>query len=258
MLKFDAETARLLEIAYLGADVTARRRVNLDALHLEPGDHLLDIGCGNGLLCAEAARSVGAGGSITGVDPSADMRAPAETRCDPYPWVRIVDGTATDLPCEANSVDKAVSIQVFEYLPDVPSALAEVHRVLRPDGRLVLGDIDFGTLIWFSDAPHRMERMQTAWNDHLADSHLPQRLPQLLRQAGFVVDQVAPFTTVDHMLKPDGLANMLIALMHPFAIDTGHMSQEEAQGWADEQRALAEQGRFFFSITHFSIAARKS
>ena len=46
MLQFDEETARLLEIAYQGADVTRRRRMAFDALHLAAGDVVVDIGCG--------------------------------------------------------------------------------------------------------------------------------------------------------------------------------------------------------------------
>ena len=74
MLKFDAETAALLNAAYRGADFVERRQANLDALKPRTGDHITDIGCGNGLLAADVARAVGESGVVTGVDPSPDMR----------------------------------------------------------------------------------------------------------------------------------------------------------------------------------------
>jgi len=57
MLKFDEDTARLLEIAYQGGDVSRRRRIAFDALNLSEGDTVVDIGCGNGLLTEEIARA---------------------------------------------------------------------------------------------------------------------------------------------------------------------------------------------------------
>ncbi|WP_082643624.1 methyltransferase domain-containing protein [Ruegeria denitrificans] len=73
MLKFDAETTRLLEIAYQGAELTRRRQASFDALRPAPGETILDVGCGNGMLTAELARAVGSDGYVIGIDPSADM-----------------------------------------------------------------------------------------------------------------------------------------------------------------------------------------
>lgn len=67
MLKFDEETTKLLEIAYQGGDVTRRRRMAFDALHLSEGDTVVDIGCGNGLLTEEIARVIGKQGQDIGL-----------------------------------------------------------------------------------------------------------------------------------------------------------------------------------------------
>lgn len=69
MLKFDDATTRLLEIAYQGGDVSRRRRMAFDALHLCDGESVIDIGCGNGLLTQEIARAVGATGQAIGIEP---------------------------------------------------------------------------------------------------------------------------------------------------------------------------------------------
>lgn len=258
MLKFDADTARLLEIAYQGADVTRRRRASFDALRPEPGDRIADIGCGNGLLTLELARAVGDDGQVTGVDPSADMRALAEERCAAFPNVAVVEGSAGSLPFEDGTVAKAVSLQVFEYLADIPAALAEARRVLRPDGRLVIGDMHWDTLAWHSDDAPRMKRMAEAWDRHLAERCVPVVLPGMLGDAGFILDAVEPVTFCDTMLKPDGLPNMMLHLMQSYAVENGLVGEQDAGEWAEEQRALARAGRFFFSLTHFVVTARRA
>ena len=92
MLKFDAETAKLLDIAYQGADITRRRQATFDALKPAPGETILDIGCGNGLLTAELARAVGPSGRIIGIDPSSDMMVAAKERCGDYECVELRAG----------------------------------------------------------------------------------------------------------------------------------------------------------------------
>lgn len=258
MLEFDAETSRLLDIAYQGADITRRRQASFDALQPKPGEMVLDIGCGNGLLSLELARAVGPGGRVIGIDPSEDMRKSATNRCREFKWVEIVDGSACKLPVESGTADKAVSVQVFEYLDNISGAAREAFRTLRPGGRLVVGDFHFGSLVWFSDHPDRMARMLAAWDNHLVERGVPAILPCILRNADFVLEDVRPITFCDHDLKPDGLANMMLRLMERYAVANGYFSSGETQEWVEEQLALAKAGRFFFSITHFVVCARKT
>ena len=256
MLKFNAETARLLEIAYQGADVTRRRRASFDAAHLNPGDQVTDIGCGNGLLTLEMARAVGDAGRIIGVDPSAEMRALAQERCKDFGNVEIANGTAENIPLKAHSIDKAVSLQVFEYLSDIPAALAEARRILKQNGRLVIGDMHWDTLAWRSEDASRMTKMTDAWDKHLANKRVPECLPEFLTSAGFRVETVEPIVFCDTVLKPDGLANMLRHLMQSYAVENTLLEKAEAMAWFEEQEALARDGRFFFSLTHYVITAR--
>lgn len=81
VLNFDAEVTRIFNNAYQGADLTRRRQASFDALQPKPGEKIIDIGCGNGLLTVELARAVGPAGRVIGVDPSNDMRSAGEKRC---------------------------------------------------------------------------------------------------------------------------------------------------------------------------------
>ncbi len=257
MLTFNEKTSRLLEIAYQGADITRRRQASFDALCPRPGDMIIDIGCGNGLLTAELARAVGETGRITGIDPSDAMRALAEVRTRDFDQVSILAGDANALPAEDMSADKAVSLQVFEYLSDIPGALSEVFRVLKPGGRLVIGDMHWDTLAWHSEKPARMTKMIEIWDRHLVGRTVPALLPRAAREAGFVVERMVPRTCCDIDLRPDGLANMMMLLMEAFALKSSDIDEADVLDWTGEQRQLAGEGKFFFSLTHFVLAVRK-
>ena len=257
MLKFDEDTTRLLEIAYQGGDVSRRRRIAFDALNLSEGDTVVDIGCGNGLLTEEIARAVGAAGRVIGVDPSKDMRAPASARCASFPRVQIKDGSANALPIQDGNVDKAVAVQVLEYLPDIPAAIGEAFRTLRPGGRFVAVDTGFKTLDWFSEDSERMRRVLAAWDHHYTEARVAALWPSLTQDAGFAAIEVAPFTFCDVTLRPDSIAFMLMHLMSRYAAENGHMSEAETKAWFDEQVELARQGRFFFSLTYYRMSAIK-
>lgn len=258
MLRFGKATSAILERAYLGADFRNRRRANFRALAPKPGERIADIGCGNGMLTVDLALAVGADGEVIGIDPSPEMIALARERIRDLGNVSLVSGTAEALPVEDGGLDGAVSLQVFEYLDSPDAAVRELHRVLRRGGRAVIGDMHFGTLCWFSDHPERMERMCAAWSKHVADAALPETLPSILATEGFEVLDIMPMTTVDTTLRPDGLARMMLILMENYAVASGHLAAEEARDWVEEQEELARQGRFFHSLTHFVISARKA
>lgn len=86
--------------------------------------------------------------------------------------------------------DAAACPQVLEFLPDVPAALAELHRVLRPGGRLLLLDTDWTSLRWPGDGRPRGRRVRDAWCAGVAWPRLVCRIGPLLRAAGF--DRVRP------------------------------------------------------------------
>jgi SAM-dependent methyltransferase len=108
------------------------RRAILDALALQPGERLLDIGCGGGLLLGDALR---AGAVVSGLDHSEEMVALARERA---PQATVLHGTAERLPFAAAAFDAVSMSVVFLFLADPVAALAEARRVLCRGGRLAL------------------------------------------------------------------------------------------------------------------------
>lgn len=109
---------------------------------LAPGERVLDVGCGGGLDAFVAAAWVGPGGEVVGVDMTPEMveRAREAAAMVPQARVRFVLTDAERMPFAEDSFDAALSNGCLNLSPCKVELLAEVHRVLRPGGRLALCD----------------------------------------------------------------------------------------------------------------------
>lgn len=103
----------------------------LDVLAVRGGTRVLDLAAGTGKLTRELAR---AGTNVTAVEP---VRAMREALAAALPTVNVLDGTAEAIPLPERAVDAVTAAQAFHWF-DGERALAEIHRVLRPGGRLAL------------------------------------------------------------------------------------------------------------------------
>ncbi len=102
------------------------------------GERVLDVGCGSGGAARAAARVVGPSGSVVAIDPVQETLARAAERTPPNTSITYRRSGVESMPFLADrSFDCAVASLVFEELPDLERALAEIYRVLRPGGRLV-------------------------------------------------------------------------------------------------------------------------
>jgi len=254
---FDEETGKQLEALYQIGDAVRRRRLVRAALGASAGERILDVGCGPGFYCAELLDEVGPDGKVVGLDSSPHMLALAARRCEAHDNVEFHEADATSLAVEDAGFDAALCVQVLEYVPDVSAGLAELHRVLRPGGRVVVWDVDWATVSWHSDNPARMERVLGAWDQHLASPSLPRTLAPAMRSAGFegVEMEAHSFATAD--FDPDTYGTAAVPIITSFVADRNGVSEDEAIAWAAEQRELGERGEFYFACLQFCFTATR-
>ena len=104
---------------------------------LKPGDRLLDVACGTGLVAVEAAKILGTSEHITCLDPSAGMLAVARTKLP----ARFVQGRAEALPFPDNSFDFLTMGYALRHVSDLQTTFREFRRVLKPGGKLLVLEI---------------------------------------------------------------------------------------------------------------------
>ena len=123
------------------------RRAATRAAALRPGMDALDVACGSGALTRELARAVGAGGSVTGIDLSLGMLRQARRRPTRRGAARprYLVGDALRLPLADASVDAATIAFGLRNVADYAGCVAEMSRVVRPGGRVVVLEISTPT-----------------------------------------------------------------------------------------------------------------
>lgn len=114
-------------------------RLILELLGDVEGLDVLDVGCGDGALAAALSRR---GGRVTGLDPDPRMLDAARTRAKAESLdLNLVPGRAEALPFADETFDYVVAVTVLCFIPQADKAIAEMARVLRPGGRLVIGEL---------------------------------------------------------------------------------------------------------------------
>jgi arsenite methyltransferase len=257
MVAFDDSVTRTIETMYTTGEVVQQRVAVLDLLDPQLGEDVLDLGSGPGYLACDIAQRVGPRGSVNGVDPSQSMLAAAARRrvgADAAP-LHFGTGDALALPFPDDSFDAVTATQVYEYVADLPAALAEARRVLRPGGRLLILDTDWDSVVWHSSDRARMRRVLTAWDEHLADPHLPRRLGRLLTDAGFTVArrQVHPMLNAGY--DANTFSAGVIGLVANFVPGRAGVTETEAQAWRADLVGLGAD--YFFSLNRYLFLAVK-
>lgn len=255
-LEFSDDAARNQDAISDTSEFVNQRRMTFDRIGLQPGERLLDLGVGTGHLARDVATWTMGRNPIVGIDVSEDMLALARTRCEEHSSIRLERADLYALPYEDHSFDVAVSVQVFEYLEDVEKACREAFRVLRPGGRLLIRDTDWGTLIWNSDDPGRMRSVLDAWDRHLVDPYLPRTLGSVMAKAGFDRPRVTGFITCESTFEPTQTSFYISRFVAPYA--TQHdVDQATADAWSAELPRLSAAGRYFYSLNSYVFSARK-
>jgi demethylmenaquinone methyltransferase/2-methoxy-6-polyprenyl-1,4-benzoquinol methylase/phosphoethanolamine N-methyltransferase len=119
------------------------RQKTINLARIQPGEKVLDVGCGTGTLAMEVARRVGRVGSFAGIDPSTEQIAWARSKAVRHNvQVEFQIGVIEQLPFPDQSFDAVLSTLMMHHLPAPLKrrGLAEIARVLKPGGRVIIAD----------------------------------------------------------------------------------------------------------------------
>lgn len=222
-----------------------------ELLQPQPGQRLMDVGCGIGHEVQRLAQQVGSHGCVVGIDHSAQMIDEARRRADaqqlPVEYY-VRDAHALSFPDA--SFDGCRAERVFLYLEQPGVALAEMVRVTRPGGRVVIFDFDYEATI--VDTPERelTRRLVRFVTDWLPNGWIGRQLPRRCAEAGLVEVTAEPFTIV----TPYPMFQNVWRGSFDTAVAQGVLSAEELAGWWQELATAQQQGRFFATVQGFIIS----
>jgi ubiquinone/menaquinone biosynthesis C-methylase UbiE len=118
--------------------VAQQAEARLQPLEPQPGQRLLDVGCGNGAAIIQLAHAYGL--DVTGVDIDPDQIAAAQLAAGESNRMHFLGADATELPFDEHEFDFVYTNKTTHHIRDWPRALAEMARVLKPGGALVYAD----------------------------------------------------------------------------------------------------------------------
>lgn len=243
-------------------------------LHLEEGSFVIDAGCGPGLWTPLLAQAIGVKGTILGIDISTEALVTAQRRSH-NTWyrqqVQYKRATLEQLPVEQGTADVIFSANVSQYLPDPVATFAAMGPYLKQDGRIVIKDIDFGTMRFHSIDPLLQERVFQArelWEtervDHgyaYEDSWVGSKLAHYLQAAGYKDVQENAYRIVRHHVLPTDFRFYLQGIAEWFVCEGApYLSLDDVTNWlqcfTDEANNVLDQPDFASEETEYVVAGR--
>lgn len=248
LIRYLEEVAALPEVRA----VHDRCAAMLDA---QPGERILEVGCGLGADARELAARVAPGGEVVAVDLSQAMVDAARARHDDSLAVTYATADVTDLPYEDATFDVVRVERVLQHVPDVAKACAEMARVLRPGGRVLAYDTDWGSVAIDLEDTALVERVAA----HLAGRFVQSRAGLTLRRdlaaAGLTSAEVAAFAfSYTDLAKAAVPVPFLNERIPP---EADFIPRDDRDAWFAALHAADEVGTLVVGWTGYAVLARK-
>lgn len=233
-----------------------------DGLHrllaLAPGQRALDAGCGTGADALEMARQVGPDGEVLGVDVSEQAVREAESRAEGSGLpVTFRPGSVSALDLPTGGLDACRAERVLQHVAEPGRAVAELLRVTRPGGRVLVADPDHG--MWAPDAadPELTTTLLTWWFGHIRNPWMGRRLPGLFHAAGCrdVRTVILPVVLRD-LAAAEALTGL--AGVVPAAEKAGVVPEGRAAAWHEDLLRRDAEGTFTMFGAIVAVVALKA
>ena len=245
----------------IAADLNNKiKQQSYSLMHVQPGQKVLDVGCGPGIDTVALAHMVGPQGRVVGVDFDKSMIAEADRYAEQAgvnSWVLHKQVNCDELPFESDTFDSCRSERMFQHLEKPDQTLAEMARVTKTGGWVIDIDPDWGTLSIDTsevDIERRLVRFKTEHS--LKNGYIGRQLYRLFRQQNFVeilVETLPLYTTNYAVARYIGHLDKI----EQDAITADVITNHELQRWHKNLNEADKKGVFFASLNLVMIVGRQ-
>lgn len=257
MVTYDKKAAQDIERSYQTPEIVRQRIQTLEALALRAGEHVLDAGCGTGLLVQGMSSTIGSQGRIVGVDFSNDMLEVAKNRCSELDNIELKQGSVTELNFADNSFDAASCTQTLLYVDDIETALSELHRVLKPGGRVAILETDWRGVVLSSPDDIMTRKILDAWDATVSSPNLPVKLTPLLKKLNFAAIKTTAIPILNTSYSDVNFSSSMLENFSECAVKIKSITENEAESWMTQILALSKEDAYFFCVNRFLFTAVK-
>jgi ubiquinone/menaquinone biosynthesis C-methylase UbiE len=237
-------------------DEMFRWRPEMDALiapaEIASGQTVLDYGCGPGWLAIELARRVGPSGHVHAADVNQDFleRAAAHVAAEGMRQrvtFHHLGGEA--IPLADRALDRVVTKNVLEYVTDLPTTLVEMHRVLKPGGRLHVVDSDWGMLAVEPLGTEAIGELFAAASIAYRTPLIGRKLHGAMKASGFVDVKVQILASADTR----GHFSPIVLNMASYARASGRMDPAKIDRLLEALKRSLQDGTYLLVLPQFLV-----
>ena len=247
-------------ISYLDAaknHFESTKKASHSLLALQPNDKVIDVGCGTGDDIREIAALIGPHGMAVGVDRSESMIKEARRRSSGQNIpVQFEVSEAEKLPWDSNYFEACHADRLLQHVLNPVRVLRELLRVLKPSGRLVIVDRDWGMVAVDSPNTRVTRIVLDSAAANIRNGWMGRKLYGLFKRIG--VEDVRVQThciPVRSFESADSLLDLRTVAEH--AITGGELTYHDVEAWLEDLLQRDHCGEFFATITLFVVSGRK-